>query len=140
MIMKEFQNGLVSTLKGLLGTALNVLDLNSTTNLSVQSSLASGLRTIFTSVLYRPMLVCGKSVYSVFSSTIRGLLAVVLGCLRWLKNQIKNLVDFLRRLVSRKKDDYVTITAAKMESSTASSKKNPKDGIKRKRGRPKKNV
>ena len=140
MIMKEFQNGLVSTLKGLLGTALNVLDLNSTTNLSVQSSLASGLKTIFTSVLYRPMLVCGKSVYSVFSSTIRGLLAVVLGCLRWLKNQIKNLVDFLRRLVSRKKDDYVTITAAKMESSTASSKKNPKDGIKRKRGRPKKNV
>ena len=94
MIMKEFQNGLASTLKGLLGTALNVLDLNSTTNLSVQSSLASGLKTIFTSVLYRPMLVCGKSVYSVFSSTIRGLLAVVLGCLRWLKNQIKNLVDF----------------------------------------------
>ena len=140
MIMKEFQNGLVSTLRTLLGTALNVLDLNSTTNLSVQSSLASGLRTIFTSVLYRPMLVCGKSVYSVFSSTIRGLLAVVLGFLRWLKNQIKNLVDFLRRLVSRKKDDYVTITAAKMESSTESSKKTPKDGIKRKRGRPKKNV
>ena len=140
MIMKEFQNGLASTLKGLLGAALNVLDLNSTTNLSVQSSLASGLKTIFTSVLYRPMLVCGKSVYSVFSSTIRGLLAVVLGFLRWLKNQIKNLVDFLRRLVSRKKDDYVTITAAKMESSTESSKKNPKDGIKRKRGRPKKNV
>jgi hypothetical protein len=27
-----------------------------------------------------------------------------------------------------------------MESSTVSSKKNPKDGIKRKRGRPKKNV
>ena len=139
MIMKEFQNGLVSTLRALLGTALNVLDLNSTTNLSVQSSLASGLRTIFTSVLYRPMLVCGKSVYSVFSSTIRGLLAVVLGFLRWLKNQIKNLVDFLRRLVSRKKDDYVNITAAKMESSTESLKKTPKNGIKRKRGRPRKN-
>ena len=139
MIMKEFQNGLVSTLKTLLGAALNVLDLNSTANLSVQSSLASGLKTIFTSVLYRPMLVCGRSAYSVFSSTIRGLLAVVLGFLRWLKNQIKNLVDFLRRLVSRKKDDYVNITAMKMESSTESSKKTPKDGIKRKRGRPRKN-
>ena len=139
MIMKEFQNGLASTLKGLLGAALNVLDLNLTTNLSVQSSLASGLKTIFTSVLYRPMLVCGKSVYSVFSSTIRGLLAVVLGFLRWLKYQIKYLVDFLRRLVSRKKGDYVTITAAKTESSTESSKKTPKNGIKRKRGRPRKN-
>ena len=145
MRIKELRVGQKSTWRTLVGITHSVLALKKMANSLGLLFSQIGQKMIFMSTLLQQIKAGGKGVTYPFYLIIRGVRAVVSGFLALLEYLMKKLKNLIERWGSKKKVESGVIFPKKMEppkmasSSGYSKTKTPQDGIKRKRGRPRKN-
>ena len=145
MKIKELQTGQNNTWKTLAGMTRSVLALRKMANSLGLLFLQIGRQMTSMSTLLQLIKAGGKGVTYPFYLIIRGVRAVVSGFLALLEYLMKKLRNLIKVWGSNKKVSSEVTSVKKteppkMESSSGYLKtKTPQNGIKRKRGRPRKN-